>query len=91
MIAIALVSAMATAFHGVIAFIGLIAPHIARRLVGDDHSLLIPFSSLLGALLLLSADTIGRLAIGSGTLPVGVITSFLGAPAFLYLLTQEYQ
>lgn len=88
MVAAALVSAMATAFHGVIAFIGLIAPHMARRLVGDDHRLLIPFSSILGALLLLTADTVGRILIGSGALPVGVITSFLGAPIFLYLLVR---
>ena len=86
MVAAALVSALATAFHGVIAFIGLIAPHMARRLVGEDHGLLIPFSAVLGALLLLTADTLGRVLIGSGALPVGVITSFLGAPMFLYLL-----
>ena len=91
MVAAAFVAALATAFHGVIAFVGLIAPHIARRLVGDNHCLLIPFSSLLGALLLLSADTIGRLIIGSGALPVGVITSFLGAPLFLYLLVRGYR
>jgi iron complex transport system permease protein len=87
----ALVSAMATAFHGVIAFIGLLAPHMARRLVGDDHRLLIPFSSVLGALLLLMADNIGRIVMGSGVLPVGVITSFLGAPMFLYLLIRGYR
>lgn len=92
MLAAALVSAMATAFHGVIAFVGLIAPHMARRLVGDDHRLLIPFSSVLGALLLLTADTLGRgVLIGSGALPVGVITSFLGAPMFLYLLVRGYR
>jgi len=91
MVAAALVSAMATAFHGVIAFIGLIAPHMARRLVGDDHRLLVPFSSVLGALLLLSADTLGRVFIGSGALPVGVVTSFLGAPMFLYLLVRGYR
>jgi len=91
MVAAALVSALATAFHGVIAFIGLIAPHMARRLVGDDHRLLIPFSAVLGALLLLAADTLGRLLIGSGALPVGVVTSFLGAPMFLYLLIRGYR
>lgn len=91
MVAAALISALVTAFHGVIAFIGLIAPHMARRLVGDDHRLLIPFSSVLGALLLLTADTIGRILIGSGALPVGVITSFLGAPMFLYLLIRGYR
>lgn len=87
----AVVSALATAFHGVIAFIGLLAPHMARRLVGDDHRLLIPFTSVLGALLLLAADTLGRVLMGSGALPVGVITSFLGAPMFLYLLNRSYR
>jgi len=82
----ALVAALATAFNGVIAFLGLLAPHIAKRLVGADYRLLIPFSCLIGALLLLAADTAGRLMVGSGTLPVGVLTSFMGAPLFLYLL-----
>lgn len=86
MLAMTLVTALATAYHGIIPFIGLIAPHMARRLVGDDHRLLVPFSGILGSLLLLAADTIGRLVVGSGALPVGVISSFLGAPMFLYLL-----
>ena len=84
-----LVAAMATAFHGIIGFLGLIAPHMARRIVGEDHSILVPFSAVLGALLLLLADTFGRVMIGSGSLPVGVITSFLGAPMFLFLLVRE--
>jgi iron complex transport system permease protein len=82
----ALVAALATAFHGVIAFLGLLAPHIGRRLAGSDHRLLIPYACLIGSLLLLMADTLGRLLVGSGTLPVGVLTSFMGAPLFLYLL-----
>ncbi|MBW2060522.1 MAG: iron ABC transporter permease [Deltaproteobacteria bacterium] len=82
----ALVAALATAFHGVIAFLGLLAPHIGRQLVGADHRFLIPYACLIGALLLVAADTIGRLLVGSGTLPVGVLTSFMGAPLFLYLL-----
>ena len=89
MIAATLISALATAFHGVIAYVGLLAPHMARRLVGDDHRLLIPFASVLGALLLLTADTLGRVLMGSGALPVGVVTSFLGAPMFLYLLIRS--
>ncbi len=86
MAAAALVSALAVAFLGVIAFLGLLAPHITRRLVGADHRQLMLHSGLVGALLLLVADTCGRLFIGSGSLPVGVLTSFLGAPLFLYLL-----
>jgi iron complex transport system permease protein len=91
MVAATLVSALATAFHGVIAYVGLLAPHMARHLVGDDYRLLIPFASILGALLLLTADTLGRVLMGSGSLPVGVITSFLGAPMFLYLLIRSYR
>ncbi len=91
MISAALVAALATAFHGVIAFVGLIAPHMSRRLVGEDHGMLIPVTAVLGALLLLVADTLGRVLIGSGALPVGVITSFLGAPMFLYLLIRGYK
>lgn len=82
----ALVAALVVAFHGVIAFLGLLAPHIGRRLVGADHRVLLPHSCVLGAILLLLADTLGRLMVGSGTLPVGVLTSFMGAPLFLYLL-----
>jgi iron complex transport system permease protein len=85
-----ILAALVTCFHGVIAFLGLLAPHIGRRLVGADHRLLIPYSCLLGALLLLLADTAGRVMVGSGTLPVGVLTSFMGAPLFLYLLWKGY-
>ncbi len=86
MIIAALLAAVITAFHGVIAFLGLLAPHIAKRIVGADHRFLIPFSCIVGAALLLLADTTGRVLIGSGNLPVGVLTSFMGAPLFLYLL-----
>lgn len=85
----ALIAALATAFHGVIAFLGLLAPHIGRRLVGSDHRLLVPLAGLIGAILLLGADTLGRVLIGSGSLPVGVLTSFMGAPLFLYLLLRR--
>jgi iron complex transport system permease protein len=91
MAAAALMAALVTAFHGVIAFVGLVAPHMARRLVGADHRLLIPFASVLGALLILAADTVGRILVGSGSLPVGVITAFMGAPMFLYLLIRGYR
>jgi iron complex transport system permease protein len=86
----ALVASLVTAFLGVIAFLGLLAPHIGRRLVGADHRFLIPVSCLIGSLLLLLSDTIGRTIVGSGTLPVGVLTSFMGAPLFLYLLIKGY-
>ena len=86
-----LVAALITCFQGVIAFIGLLAPHMGRCLVGSDHRLLTPLACLIGSLLLLVADTLGRSIIGSGALPVGVITSFMGAPLFLYLLLRGYR
>jgi len=86
MLVASLAAAVVTAFHGVVAFLGLLAPHIGRRIVGSDHRLLVPASCLVGGLLLLGADTLGRCLAGSGSLPVGVFTSFLGAPLFLFLL-----
>jgi iron complex transport system permease protein len=82
----ALCSGVVVAVCGVIAFLGLLAPHIARRSVGCDHGPLALHAGLWGALLLLGADTAGRLFAGTGALPVGVLTSFMGAPLFLFLL-----
>lgn len=81
-----LAAAVAVAFVGIIGFVGLIAPHILRRFVGNDYRFLIPGSAAIGALLLVIADTFGRLVIAPVILPIGAITSFLGAPMFLYLL-----
>jgi len=88
MLFVAVGAALVTAFLGVIAFVGLLAPHIGRRLIGGDHRFLIPHSCIIGSLLLLIADTVSRTLVGSGTLPVGVLTSFMGAPLFLYLLVK---
>jgi len=82
----ALLTAAAVAVSGVIGFVGLIIPHIARRLWGPDHRLLLPASALLGACFLVWADTLARVVIAPSELPVGVITSVLGAPFFCYLL-----
>lgn len=73
-------------FVGIINFIGLIAPHLVRRCIGSDYRYLLPSSALMGALLLLFSDTAARLAVAPVILPIGAITSFLGAPLFLYLL-----
>lgn len=81
-----LTAAVSVAFVGIISFIGLIAPHIMRKFVGDDYRFLIPGSAAAGALILVLADTFGRLIIAPVILPVGAITSFLGAPVFLALL-----
>jgi len=81
-----LAASTVVAFVGIVSFIGLIAPHIMRRFVGSDYRYLLPTSALMGALLLLAGDLFARMAIAPVILPIGAITSFLGAPMFLYLL-----
>ena len=82
-------AAISTAVVGIISFIGLIDPHIARLLMGSDHKYTIPFSMVLGAIVLLIADTLARTIGGSIEIPVGVITSIVGGPFFLYLLRKR--
>lgn len=74
---------------GGIGFIGLVAPHIARKFVGGRHPLLLPASMLFGGLLLLLADTIGRSLFGPIEIPVGIVISVLAAPYFLILLRRQ--
>ena len=81
-----LLTAVSVAFMGMIGFIGLIAPQIMKRVVGSDHRVLLPASALLGAAVLLLADTAARSVISPIVLPVGAVTSLLGAPLFFYLL-----
>lgn len=86
MIATSLLTAAAVSFTGVIGFIGLVAPHMARMLLGEDQRFLIPGSCLIGAILLVVADGIGKTVILPYILPVGIVTSFIGAPFFIYLI-----
>lgn len=81
-----LVTALIVSFTGIIGFIGLVVPHIIRKIIGGDDRFLIPASCLVGALLLLISDTLARTIISPVILPVGILTSFLGAPLFLYLV-----
>ncbi len=74
------------AFSGLIGFVGLMVPHLVRMMFGADHRLLIPLASLGGAAFLIAADTLARTVISPSELPVGVISAFLGAPFFIYLL-----
>lgn len=85
----ALVTSVSVAFVGCISFIGLIAPHIMRRLVGNDFRFLIPATTLCGSILLLSSDIACRVLIPPVVLPIGALTSFLGAPLFLYLIMRR--
>ena len=84
-ISVALAGA-AVAVAGAVGFIGLIGPHIARKLVGPSHGRAIPVAALIGSLLLLTADTVARLAFQPLDVPAGVFTAGVGAPFFIYLL-----
>ncbi|NLI74001.1 MAG: iron ABC transporter permease [Euryarchaeota archaeon] len=91
MILSSLLSAVVVSFMGIIGFIGLVAPHITRRVIGGDHRFLIPGSALIGAILLMGSDTLARTIISPMVVPVGVITAFLGGPLFIYLLVKGYK
>ncbi|MCZ2991827.1 iron chelate uptake ABC transporter family permease subunit, partial [Acinetobacter baumannii] len=76
----------AVAFAGGIGFVGLMAPHISRRLVGSLYGALLPVAAIVGAILVLAADLIGRTIFTPLEIPAGVFTSAIGAPYFIYLL-----
>jgi len=82
----ALFSAVSVSIVGLLNFVGLIVPHMARLLIGNNHQHLLPAAGLLGASLLMFCDTLARMVINPAELPVGIILSLLGAPFFLYLL-----
>ncbi|WP_080848529.1 FecCD family ABC transporter permease [Cytobacillus gottheilii] len=84
-IAVALAGACVSVGGG-ITFLGLVAPHLAKRIVGAKHARMLPVTVMLGAFLLLTADTIGRVVLAPAELPVGLVVSILGAPYFIYLL-----
>lgn len=81
-----LITALTVSFLGIIGFIGLAAPQIMKRVIGNDHRYLIPSSMLCGSILLLIADILSRVVINGITLPVGAITSIFGGPLFIYIL-----
>jgi iron complex transport system permease protein len=81
-----LTTAAAVAFSGIIGFIGLIVPHIARLVWGEDYRRLIPLSMIGGATALLLSDTAARTVLAPQTLPVGIVTALAGAPFFIWLL-----
>ena len=84
-----LVTAACVSISGVIGFVGLIIPHIARLLIGPDHRILLPTSAVLGGIFLIICDAIARVATGSSELPVGVVTALIGTPFFMYLLRRR--
>jgi len=82
-------TAAAVAFTGVIGFVGLIIPHILRRVTGGDMRRLLPFSMIGGAIFLILADVVARVIVAPQELPVGIITSLCGAPFFLFILRRS--
>lgn len=79
----------ATAVAGPIAFVGLVVPHLCRLLIGIDHRWLLPTSALAGAVLLTAADVVGRVIARPEEIDVGIITAFLGAPVFIYIVRRQ--
>lgn len=84
-----LLAAVSVVTAGVISFVGLLVPHIARRLVGYDYKVLLPFTALLGALIILLADTIGRLIVAPLEIPASTIMAIIGGPFLIFLLRKE--
>jgi len=84
-----LLTAVAISLAGSIGFIGLMAPHMLRLVIGSDHRLLVPATVILGGTLLILADTLARTVLAPTQLPVGILTAILGVPTFLYLLYRK--
>ncbi len=89
LIIVALIAATVVSFTGMIGFVGLVCPHVVRIVIGADNRYLVPASALFGITLLLTADLVGRTIISPTIIQVGVITSFLGGPMFLWLLLRN--
>lgn len=84
-----LLSAVSVVVAGVIAFVGILVPHIARRIVGHDHKILIPFTALLGALIILVADTVGRTIAAPIEIPASTIMAIIGGPFLIFLIRKD--
>lgn len=84
-----LLAASAVSIAGIISFVGLIVPNLSKLLIGEDHRYAIPCSVILGAVFLLVSDTIARTVISPAEIPVGIITSFIGAPVFIWLILRK--
>ncbi|WP_044642048.1 FecCD family ABC transporter permease [Risungbinella massiliensis] len=84
-----LLTAVSVAVSGMIGFVGLVIPHVLRLIIGADHRRLLPLAAIAGAIFLIGADTIARSVLSPRELPIGVVTAFLGAPFFAFLLRQN--
>ena len=91
MFVVAILTSVFVSQTGIIGFVGLIVPHLARRLVGNKHQLVIVVSMLLGSILLIVSDILARTLVKHGELPIGVVTSLIGAPLFFYIILDKYK
>ncbi|MBS1016035.1 FecCD family ABC transporter permease [Acetobacter persici] len=90
MFAVACAVGPAVSFVGAIGFVGVVVPHLVRLVTGPDHRLVLPGSALLGAILLIAADTLARVIAMPADVPVGIVTAVLGTPVFVWLLTRVH-
>ena len=88
-LAASLTTGAAVAFAGVIGFVGLLVPHAARAVVGNDQRLLLPVAAISGATLLVAADALSRTVFAPAELPIGAVTAAVGAPLFAWLLLRN--
>jgi len=83
---VALLTAVAVAFVGTIGFVGLVAPHIARMLVGEDQRVLLPMAALMGAIIMAGASVLSKLVSPGGVIPIGIVTALIGVPFLFFLI-----
>ena len=86
---VAAATGAAVAVSGAIGFVGIVVPHLLRLLIGPDNRYLIPASAMLGAILLLAADAVARVVVAPAELPIGIVTSLIGGPFFVWLLLRQ--
>lgn len=89
LILVSLLSASPVAFVGTIGFVGLVGPHIARMMVGEDQRFLLPASALTGALIMSLSSVLAKIAVRGAVLPIGIVTAAIGLPVFLYLILKS--
>ena len=85
----ALMAGFVVAVCGVIGFVALVAPHVARLLLGADNRVVVPGAALVGGVLVVAADLLGRSIVAPAELPIGIVTALIGAPFFLWLLLRD--
>lgn len=89
MLVVAVMTGILVSSCGIIGFVGLIIPHLSRSFVGPNHRRLLPAAMLMGAIFLIWADVFARILVENAELPIGIFTALVGAPFFIYIVTQR--